>query len=179
MPALDILSDGFDRVREGVREVAGSLTAAQLEERPAEDANSVAWLLWHTSRIQDAQMAQIAGTPEVWVAGGWSERFGLALSVADTGYGHAPDQVAAVRGITADQLVGYHEATADRTREILAGLDEPDLVRVLDASYDPPVTVGVRVLSILADDLEHVGQAAFVRGMIEHGATPGAGSISR
>ena len=179
MPALDILSDGFDRVREGVREVADSLTAAQLEARPAPDANSVAWLLWHTSRVQDAQMAQIVGTPEVWASGGWSERFGLGLDVTDTGYGHTPDQVAAVRGITAEQLVGYHEATAERTREILAGLDERDLVRVLDASYDPPVTVGVRVLSILADDLEHVGQAAFVRGMIEHRSAPGADAISR
>ncbi|MEP7764410.1 DinB family protein [Sanguibacter sp. 25GB23B1] len=169
MPALDILSDGFDRVREGVREVAGSLSVEQLETRPAEDANSIAWLLWHASRVQDAQMADLAGTPEVWITGGWAERFGLSLDPSDTGYGHTPEQVASVRGLTAEQLVGYQEATAARTKEILAGLDEPDLVRVIDVSYDPPVTVGVRVLSILADDLEHVGQAAFVRGMIEHG----------
>lgn len=169
MPALDILSDGFDRVREGVREVAETLTVEQLETRPAEDANSIAWLLWHASRVQDAQMADLAGTPEVWVAGGWAERFGLPLDPSDTGYGHTPEQVASVRGVTAEQLVGYQDATAERTKEILAGLEEPDLVRVIDVSYDPPVTVGVRVLSILADDLEHVGQAAFVRGMIEHG----------
>lgn len=169
MPALDILSDGFDRVREGVREVAETLTVEQLETRPADDANSIAWLLWHASRVQDAQMADLAGTPEVWVAGGWAERFGLPLDPSDTGYGHTPEQVASVRGVTAEQLVGYQDATAERTKEILAGLEEPDLVRVIDVSYDPPVTVGVRVLSILADDLEHVGQAAFVRGMIEHG----------
>lgn len=169
MPALDILSDGFDRVREGVREVAETLTVEQLETRPADDANSIAWLLWHASRVQDAQMADLAGTPEVWVAGGWAERFGLPLDPSDTGYGHTPEQVASVRGVTAEQLVGYQDATAARTKEILAGLEEPDLVRVIDVSYDPPVTVGVRVLSILADDLEHVGQAAFVRGMIEHG----------
>lgn len=169
MPALDILSDGFDRVREGVREVAETLTVEQLETRPADDANSIAWLLWHASRVQDAQMADLAGTPEVWVAGGWAERFGLPLDPSDTGYGHTPEQVASVRGLTAEQLVGYQDATAERTKEILAGLEEPDLVRVIDVSYDPPVTVGVRVLSILADDLEHVGQAAFVRGMIEHG----------
>lgn len=169
MPALDILSDGFDRVREGVREVAASLTGEQLEARPADDANSVAWLLWHTSRVQDAQMAQIAGTAEVWASGGWVEQLGLDLDPADTGYGHTSEQVSAVRGVTAEQLVSYHEATFARTREILAGLTEDDLVRVIDESYDPPVTVGVRVLSILADDLEHVGQAAFVRGMVERG----------
>ncbi|PFG34204.1 mycothiol transferase [Sanguibacter antarcticus] len=168
MTALDILSDGFDRVREGVREVADSLTTDQLDVRPAEDANSVAWLLWHTSRVQDAQMAALAGTPEVWTASGWADRFGLDLDPTETGYGHTQEQVAAVRGVTSEQLVGYHEATVERTREILAGMTEADLVRVIDESYDPPVTVGVRVLSILADDLEHVGQAVFVRGMVEH-----------
>jgi hypothetical protein len=115
-------------------------------------------------------MADLAGSPQVWHSGGWVDRLGLDLDASDTGYGHTPEQVGAVRGVTADQLVGYHEATAARTQEILAGLGEEDLLRVVDESYDPPVTLGVRVLSVLADDLEHVGQAAFVRGMIERGS---------
>lgn len=167
MTALDVLTEGFERVRDGVREAAAALTPEQLEARPDEDANSIGWLLWHTSRVQDAQMAALVDGDEVWVTGGWAERLGLALDVADTGYGHDHDQVAVVRGISAEQLVGYQDATFERTREILAGLADTDLGRVIDESYDPPVTLGVRVLSILADDLEHVGQAAYVRGLVE------------
>lgn len=169
MTALDVLTEGFERVRDGVREAADGLSAEQLEARPGEDANSIGWLLWHASRVQDAQMAAVAGTDEVWLADGWVDRFGLSLDATDTGYGHDHDQVAAVRGITPEQIVGYQDATFERTRQILADLDEADLAGVVDESYDPPVTVGVRVLSILADDLEHVGQAAYVRGIVERG----------
>lgn len=169
MTALDVLTEGFERVRDGVREAADGLSAEQLEARPDEDANSIGWLLWHTSRVQDAQMAALAGADEVWLTEGWADRFGLSLDASDTGYGHDHDQVAAVRGITPEQIVGYQDATFERTRQILADLDEADLARVVDESYDPPVTVGVRVLSILADDLEHVGQAAYVRGIVERG----------
>lgn len=169
MTALDVLTEGFERVRDGVREAADSLTPEHLEARPDEDANSIAWLLWHTSRVQDAQMAALAGSEEVWLADGWVDRFALGLDREDTGYGHDHDQVAAVRGVSPELLTGYQDATFERTREILAGLTEADLGRVIDESYDPPVTVGVRVLSILADDLEHVGQAAYVRGLVERG----------
>lgn len=169
MTALDVLTEGFERVRDGVREAAAGLSAEQLEARPDEDANSIGWLLWHTSRVQDAQMAAVAGTDEVWLSEGWVDRFGLSLDASDTGYGHDHDQVAAVRGLSPEQIVGYQDATFERTRQILADLDEADLARVVDESYDPPVTVGVRVLSILADDLEHVGQAAYVRGIVERG----------
>ena len=169
MTALDVLTEGFERVRDGVREAADGLSAEHLEARPDEDANSIGWLLWHTSRVQDAQMAALAESEEVWLTEGWVDSFGLSLDPSDTGYGHDHDQVAAVRGITPEQLVGYQDATFERTRTILAGLSEADLARVIDESYDPPVTVGVRVLSILADDLEHVGQAAYVRGIVERG----------
>jgi len=169
MTALDVLTEGFERVRDGVREAAADLAPEQLEARPDEDANSIGWLLWHTSRVQDAQMAALAGSDEVWLADGWVDRFGLALDREDTGFGHDHDQVAAVRGITAEQLTAYQDATFERTRQVLAGLTDADLGRVVDESYDPPVTVGVRVLSILADDLEHVGQAAYVRGIVERG----------
>jgi hypothetical protein len=40
---------------------------------------------------------------------------------------------------------------------------------VVDASWDPPVTLGVRLVSVISDDLQHAGQAAYLRGMIEYG----------
>jgi len=98
MTALDVLTEGFERVRDGVREAADGLSAEQLEARPDEDANSIGWLLWHTSRVQDAQMAALAESEEVWLTEGWADSFGLSLAPSDTGYGHDHDQVAAVRG---------------------------------------------------------------------------------
>lgn len=166
MKSTDLLLDGFIRVALEVRHLAEDLTAEQLEHRPDADGNSLAWLLWHISRVQDAQMADIAGTEQLWLAQDWVERFGFRLDPADTGYQHSSAQVAAVRGVSAQALVAYHDATFARTAQIIESLDDDDLARVLDTSFASPVTVAVRLVSILVDDLEHVGQAGYVRGLV-------------
>ncbi|SDB86527.1 Protein of unknown function [Sanguibacter gelidistatuariae] len=166
MKSTDLLLDGFTRIDDEVREIASGLSKEQLEHRLDPDGNSLSWLLWHISRVQDAQVADIAGTEQVWITEGWAERLGLGLDPADTGYGYTSAQVAAVRGVSAEELVAYHESTFARTSEVIGSLDDDDLARVIDESYDPPVTVAVRLMSILADDFEHVGQAGYVRGLV-------------
>jgi Protein of unknown function (DUF664) len=104
-------------------------------------------------------------TWRVWTRQGWHDRFGLPFAAGDTGYGHRAEQVAAVR-LDADQLTGYFDAVHAQTLGYVTGLTPDDLSRVVDKRWDPPVTLGVRLVSILNDDQQHVGQAAFVRGLI-------------
>ncbi len=165
MTATDVLEDGFGRVAEEVGRVLDGLGPDDLLWRPAPGANSIAWLLWHLTRVQDHYVAELGGAGQVWTAGGWSDRFGLDLDPADTGYGHDAAQAARVRA-DATRLAGYHEAVRAVMAAYLGGLAEAELDRVVDRSWDPPVTLGVRLVSILADDLQHVGQAAYVRGLL-------------
>jgi Protein of unknown function (DUF664) len=164
--SAELLADAFGRVREVVRRVAGGLTPEQLSFRVDPEANSIAWLVWHLTRIQDDHVADVAGTEQVWTAQGWVERFGLPFDPGDTGYGHRPADVAAVR-VSGELLVGYHDAVHRQTVRYVEGLVDADLGRVVDRSWDPPVTLGVRLVSVIADDLQHAGQAAFVRGILQ------------
>ena len=165
MTPADVFIDFFERILEnGVAAVEG-LTDEQLAHRPTPDANSIAWLVWHTARVQDAQVADAAGTEEVWLTQGWVDRFGLDLDPEEHGYGHTSDQVAKVRA-PAELLAGYLRATHEATVEYLRGVTEADLDEVIDTSWDPPVTRGVRLVSIVDDDAQHVGQAAYLRGLI-------------
>ena len=161
----DLLADAFSRIRGVVHDVTGGLTEEQLAFRPAGQGNSIAWLVWHLTRIQDDHVADVAGTQQAWTAEGWADRFGLPFPVAETGYGHSGAEVAAVR-VSADLLVGYHEAVFGHTVKYVRGLAEADLDRVVDVHWDPPVTLGVRLVSVVSDDLQHGGQAAYVRGML-------------
>jgi Protein of unknown function (DUF664) len=111
-------------------------------------------------------VAGLHGGEQVWKAGGWAKRFDLPLDDADTGYGHGPEDVAAVVA-DAQMLLGYFEDVHQRTQRYVAGLSEADLGRVVDRDWDPPVTVGVRLVSVIADDLQHAGQAAYVRGILQ------------
>ena len=132
---------------------------------PDGQANSITWLIWHLTRIQDDHIADAAGTGQVWLDGGWAARFGLPLDPADTGYGHDDAAVAAVRVPSGELLTGYHDAVFEQTTRYVAGLADDDLDRVVDKRWDPPVTLGVRLVSVISDDLQHVGQAAYVRGL--------------
>jgi uncharacterized damage-inducible protein DinB len=167
MTTADLLADAFDRIRGTVRRVTEGLTAEQLAFRVAGEANSIGWLIWHLTRVQDDHVADVAGTDQVWTAQGWVERFGLKLDPSDTGYGHTGDEVALVAVESADLLTGYHEAVYQQTVDYVATLTDGDLTRIVDRSWDPPVTLGARLVSVISDDLQHAGQAAFVRGILE------------
>lgn len=165
MESSDLLADAFGRLPGSVEHVVHGLSPRALNHRPYPEGNSISWLIWHLSRVQDAQVSAVAGQEQVWLAK-WADRLGLPLPPADTGYGHTSEQVAKVQVNNAEELQGYFEAVNEQTIAFVSGLTASDLDRVVDTSWDPPVTLGVRLISSLADCLEHVGQAAYVRGML-------------
>jgi uncharacterized damage-inducible protein DinB len=168
MESSEVLLDAFDRVREVVMEVVDGLSPDQLAYREGSEANSIAWLVWHLTRVQDDHVCAVAGREQAWVTEGWADRFGLDLDVRDTGYGHNPDQVAVVKA-NADLLSGYHQAVFEDTADYLKGLTDGQLDDVVDRRWEPPVTLGARLVSVVADDLQHAGQAAFLKGRITSG----------
>ncbi len=165
MRSTDLLVDAFGRIQETVHRSVRGLSADELAFRVDDDANSIAWLVWHLTRVQDDHIADAAGTSQVWSDNGWDRRFGLPFPAEETGYGHDADEVAAVRVASADLLTGYHDAVHDQTVRYLARLSDDDLTRVVDESWNPPVTLGVRLISIVNDDMQHAGQASYVRGI--------------
>jgi hypothetical protein len=162
----ELLVDAFERVRDAVHPAVNGLTPEELTYRLDGEANSIAWLVWHLTRIQDDHVSALAGTEQVWTAGGWADRFDLPLDVGDTGYGHDAETVGRVRA-DARSLLDYFEDVHASTVAYVRTLTDEDLVRVVDRRWDPPVTLSVRLVSVLADDLQHVGQAAYVRGVVQ------------
>jgi hypothetical protein len=167
MDSADLLVDAFGRIREVVHEVTDDARPEQLTFRPDNQANSVAWLVWHLTRVQDDHIADAVHAEQVWTSEGWADRFDLPFDATATGYGHSSDQVAAVRVSSGDLLSGYHDAVHDRTVEYVRGLTGDDFDRVVDEAWDPPVTLGVRLISVISDCLQHAGQAAYVRGIAQ------------
>jgi Protein of unknown function (DUF664) len=175
MDSSVVLIETFERIRNVVHSVVGGLTAEQLAARPDPDANSIAWLVWHLTRIQDDHIADVAGVEQSWTADGWADRFGLPFEDAAHGYGQTREEVAAVKVESGTLLTGYHDAVYGKTVAYLgrlADMDPSELDRVVDESWDPPVTLGVRLVSVISDDLQHAGQAAYVRGLVERTKHP-------
>jgi len=171
MTIAELLADAFGRVHATVHHAVDGLTPGQLAFRPESGANSIAWLVWHLARIQDDHIADVAGTGQVWTSTrngtSWADQFGLPFATSATGYGHGSEAVAAVQVESGEMLTGYYDAVHEETLRYVAGLADPDLDRIVDKAWDPPVTLGVRLVSVINDDLQHAGQAAYLRGIIE------------
>jgi uncharacterized damage-inducible protein DinB len=165
MKTSDLLLDAHGRIQEVLHDVVEELDEKTLATRPGDQANSIAWLVWHLTRVQDDHLADAAGHEQVYTADGWHERLGLPLDAADTGYAHSSDQVALVK-LSATQLLGYYDAVHARTVQFLETVTDDGLDRIVDTRWNPPVTLGVRLISVIDDCVQHAGQAAYVKGLI-------------
>jgi uncharacterized damage-inducible protein DinB len=166
----DVFKDAYGRIQGLVHRIAEGLDAESLAYRPDVGANSIGWLLWHLIRVQDNHIAELAAKEEAWVTDGWAERFGMEPDPTNTGYGHTSEEVGAVRPDGPAVLVEYQDAVTANVNAYLDSLDSEELDRLIDFSWDPPVSVGVRLVSVIGDCYQHAGQASYVKGMIERRA---------
>jgi hypothetical protein len=165
MDERELLIDLFGRVSEHVRDAVEGLDADVLSRSPGPGTNSIGWLIWHLTRVQDHHVADLLDEDQVWCGGDWAARMGLKPDPDNTGFGHGPGDVATVRPDGWEVLLGYYEIVAARTASLLGQLTPDDLDRIVDRRWDPPVTLGVRLISVADDDIQHAGQAAFIRGL--------------
>lgn len=165
--AKDILQDAFDRVHELLPGVVEGLTTDELLYRPDAEANPIGWLVWHLTRVQDDHVAGVGGTEQLWTGDGWADRFALPYPPSAIGYGQTSDEVGAFRVEGPELLTGYHAAVHRRTTEVLEQIDDAGLARIVDERFDPPVTAAARLVSVVNDIGQHVGQAGYLRGLVE------------
>jgi uncharacterized damage-inducible protein DinB len=167
MESRELLLTAFDNIEQAVRGALEGIDPEALTARIDTDANTIAWLVWHLTRVQDDHVAEVAGRPQAYPDAGWADRFDLPFDIGATGYGFSSADVAATRVTDPELLLGYHAEVHRRTAAFVSGLSAGDLDRIVDERWDPPVTLGVRLVSVIGDDLQHAGQAALLRGVLE------------
>lgn len=162
--------DLFERTHETLHELLPDLDAEELAWRPGPEANPIGWICWHALRVQDDHLAHLAGRSQVWQEHegsdpSWVEIFAQPYPAEAIGYGHTSEEVAAFSADSA-RLLGYADAVHARTLEVIDQLAGDDLQRIVDRRWDPPVTLGVRLVSVVNDVTQHVGQAAYLVGLL-------------
>jgi Protein of unknown function (DUF664) len=166
MDIAPLLLELYGRIGPLAEEAVDGLDATALATAPKDGANTIAWLVWHLTRVQDHHIAEVMDQDQLWVTQDWAKRINLQPDPQNTGYGHTAEQVATIRPPDGRVLTAYLGAVSARTRTFLEALGPADLDRVVDRRWDPPVTLGVRLVSVADDCLQHAGQAAYVRGLL-------------
>ncbi len=168
MRGSELIAEALDRVNSLVHRSVEGATSEILCKMPSPHSNSIAWLVWHLTRVQDHHISDLAGLPQLWTGGSWHERFAMSPDDRDTGTGHTLEQVAAFAPSDYQDLLGYHDAVFERSKAFLRGLGDSDLDAEIDEpQYSPLPTIGVRLVSIVSDNTQHAGQAAYLRGYLE------------
>ena len=166
MSGAELLVDALGRIREVVHDSVEGLTLEELAQRLDEGSNSIAWLIWHLTRIQDDHVVKAMGAEQVWMTAGWHERFGLPFKPDATGWAHEPQDVAAVR-VDGELLVGYHDAVHEHSVRLVEGLTDEEFARIVDRGWTPPVTLGARLITVVSEGFQHGGQAAYISGLLK------------
>ncbi len=167
MQVSDVYVEMFGRIGPLVHAAADGMDPGALVASPQPGTNPVGWLLWHLTRVQDHHVSELLGTGQVWPE--YARLFGLAPDPWNIGFAHKPADVAAVIPRDAQAVTSYYDAVHARTLPLLESLTPEELSRVVDENWDPPVTLGVRLVSVADDSLQHVGQALYVRGLVQPG----------
>ena len=164
----ELIVDGCGRVLQVLEEALDGLTLDDLNKQPHPDCNSMGWLAWHLTRVHDHHIAGLLGEEQLWVSNGWHARFNRAPDLDDVGFRHSSEDVAAFKSPNVETLLGYHRAVLERSKRYIATLSTTDLDRELDEPWFQPLpTVGVRLVGIISDNLQHAGQVAYLRGLLK------------
>ena len=164
----ELLRDGYERVSKALERALGELHQDDLDQQPTPDCNSMGWMAWHLTRVQDHHIAALLGEEQLWISKGWHARFNRSPDSEDIGFGHSSEEVAAFRSPDVKTLLDYHRAVLERSKGYISNLSAEDLDRELDEpQFQPLPTVSVRLVSVLSDNLQHAGQVAYVRGLLK------------
>ncbi len=160
-----LIIDTYERISQVLEKSLDGLTVDELNQQPHRDCNSMGWLTWHLTRGQDRAIADLMGEEQLWVKDKWHARFNRPPDPSDTGFGHSLEDLAAFKSPDVQTLLAYHHAVLERTKNRISNLTETDLDRDLDHPAYP--TVGARLVGNISDNLQHVGQIAYVHGLLK------------
>src|SRR5699024_1481813 len=167
MDAIKVLQDLVARPSQALDNFWDDLDPSRLNNHPGGHPNSIAWLIWHTARETDAQIAPLADQEQVWTADGFDARFGLTdvhRGTGEVGLGQSAEQARAVTVEATPEgkrlLREYLDPVYAMATRWIATLNETELDRVIDDQFDPRVTLGIRVISVLDDVTQHIEQTA-------------------
>ena len=137
-------------------------TDEQLHFVPEQGSHSIAWCLWHTSRVEDLIISRVTGQEPVW-SEEWAARTGLPFDGFGTGM--SDDDARDVRVGDMAALAGYQDAVIERTTQFLANATDEDLEREIPARNGSESVGEAISLHMMGHFNGHRGEINTLRGM--------------
>jgi hypothetical protein len=167
MELHELLSAEYGGVLRTLEYTLKGLSVADINWQPKPDCNSIGWLVWHPTRFQDIQISDFMGQEQLWIKDAWYKKWGRPADPKETGGGMKPADLAKFKSPGARTVLAYHKAVLERSQKYFSTVKKADLDKVMDIPFKPPPTVGIMLTIILSDTMQHIGQASYVRGLLQ------------
>lgn len=166
MKVTQLSIDTLKRAQERFEETLDQMTVDEANTMPNPLIKSVTWLIWHTARELDYQMADLNNTKPLWLTSGWTTKFGLDLPDDTQDWQHTSEEAAKVIVLDKKLVQEYLTASIDFTITYLEALTEASLNDIVDTNWTPAVTRQARIVSAIDDAIMHSGQAVYTRRLV-------------
>ena len=164
MELAEFITGIFIRISQVLETALDGLTEDEINQQPNPECNSIGWMVWHLTRVQDRFIAMLSNNEQVWITEKWYGKFGREADAKDIGYGHRPEDLANFKVPDTKTLLDYHHTVLEKTKRYTNELSPEELDRVIDDSRAP--TVALRLTAFISDNLQHAGQGAYLRGWL-------------
>ena len=136
-------------------EALEGVSKQQMRMIPTGCNHSIAWVIWHLSRIEDMTMNILAaGSPQVFQQEGWSKK--MNVGVRDTGNAMDKASIAALsKAVDLESLRAYRLSVGRRTREIVEMLQPDELKQKVAPARLEHLQAGGDVAAEASDLLEY------------------------
>ncbi|MFC2060072.1 DinB family protein [Chloroflexota bacterium] len=165
MECWQLIVDTYERSSQALERALEGLTQDDLNQQPNPDSNSMGWIVWHLTRIQDRAIADLTGEEQLWIKDTWHSKFNRPADPQDVGVRHMPEDLAAFKSPDVQTLLAYHQAVLQVSKRYISNLSQTDLDRWL--GHPRYATVGARLVVLISENLQHAGQVAYVHGLLK------------
>jgi hypothetical protein len=166
MELHEMLAVGYSGILRTLDYTLKGLTKEDINWQPKPDCNSIGWMVWHPIRFQDMQISEFMGEEQLWIKDGWYKKWGRKADPKESGGGMTPEDLTKFKSPGAATVLAYAKAVVERSQKYFPTLKKADLDKILKGGpHKPYPTVGMMLMIILSDSLQHAGQAGYVRGL--------------
>ena len=163
MDAKEFALEALERARAVTMIAIDGLTPEHFHWRPNPTANSIAFLLWHISRVEDRFTSDLRNMEEIWLTEEWHKKFAVAIS--ENGIGWGPEQIQDFRPAI-ELVVSYLQRVRNISLETISRLNISQFKEQLTPSR-PDFTVANTLQTIVYHENHHQGAIGYIRGLIE------------
>ena len=153
----------MERAKSLLHEYVENLSMEQICYQPSETSNSIAWIVWHTTRAFDRRISLLDRKVQIWMKQEWYKCYNLPADDKDLGVGHTPKDIPKIKPSEVSDMINYFDEVYLKMTRFF----ENELMDLDEKVTETENSQGHELMRMVTGTFQHWGQINYIRGLIE------------